>query len=323
MNEMRQRSLHEVAVEQFLRAADLIDLKDEYREILSHAKNEIIVNFPVCLDNGKTKVFTGYRIQHNNILGPFKGGLRFHPDVDLDEVKALAAWMTFKTALGGVPFGGAKGGVTIDPRAYSEGEMQRVVRRFTHGLGSNIGPDHDIPAPDVGTSSQTMDWVMDTYANISPPGTRQSVKGVVTGKSLDCGGSLGREEATGRGVLYSLRHWCGEVGERLDSLKISVQGFGNVGGHFSELAAEAGCQVVAVADHTGTIRADGGLDIDKLRAWVRDTGGVADFPAAERVDTEDLFSEEVDVFVPAALENQLTAPRANALTARLVIEAAN
>jgi len=323
MSQARQRSLHEVAVEQFQRAADLIELKDEYREMLSHAKNEIIVNFPVRLDDGRTKMFTGYRIQHNNILGPYKGGLRFHPDVDLDEVKALAAWMTFKTALVGIPFGGAKGGVTIDPRAYSEEEMKRVVRRFTHALGSNIGPDHDIPAPDVGTSSQTMDWVMDTYANISPPGYRQSVKGVVTGKSLSCGGSLGREEATGKGVLYSLRHWCGETKARLDSLKISVQGFGNVGAHFAELAADVGCQVVAISDHTGTIRADGGIDIIKLRAWLVDTGGVADFPGADPIGTEDLFSEEVDVFVPAALENQITAERARALKCRLVIEAAN
>jgi glutamate dehydrogenase (NAD(P)+) len=323
MNHTRQRSLHEVAVEQFQRAADLIELNDDYREILSHPKNEIIVNFPVHLDDGRTKVFTGYRIQHNNILGPFKGGLRFHPDVDLDEVKALAAWMTFKTALVGIPFGGAKGGVTVDPLAYSEQEMRRIVRRFTHALGSNIGPDHDIPAPDVGTSSQTMDWLMDTYANITPPGYRQSVKGVVTGKSLDCGGSLGREEATGRGVLYSLRHWCGEVGERLDTLKIAIQGFGNVGGHFADLAASSGCKIMAVADHTGTVRADGGLDIDKLRTWARETGGVADFPAGESVDTEDLFKEEIDVFVPAALQNQLTVPRAQALTARLVIEAAN
>jgi glutamate dehydrogenase (NAD(P)+) len=323
MNHEGQRSLHEAAVEQFQRAADLIGLRDEYREILSQPKNEIIVNFPVQLDNGQTKVFTGYRIQHNNILGPYKGGLRFHPDVDLDEVKALAGWMTFKTALVGVPFGGAKGGVTIDPRAYSETEMRRIVRRFTHALGSNIGPDHDIPAPDVGTTSQTMDWVMDTYANTTPPGIRQSVKGVVTGKSLACGGSLGREESTGRGVLYALRHWCGEVGERLDSLKVSVQGFGNVGGHFAELAAEAGCHVMAVSDHTGTVRADGGLDVVKLRAWVRETGGVAEFPAADHIDTEDLFAEEVDVFVPAALENQLTATRAAKLPCRLVVEAAN
>ena len=323
MSEERQRSLHQVAVDQFQRAADLIELNDDYREILAQPKNEIIVNFPVRLDSGSTRVFTGYRIQHNNILGPYKGGLRFHPDVDLDEVKALSAWMTFKTALVGIPFGGAKGGVTIDPAEYSADEMKRIVRRFTHALGSNIGPDHDIPAPDVGTTSQTMDWVMDTFANISPPGARQSVKGVVTGKSLACGGSVGREEATGRGVLYSLRHWCGEVGERLDSLKVAVQGFGNVGSHFAELAAEAGCEVVAIADHTGTIAADHGIDVAKLRLWVEENGGVVGFPGADAIDTEALFDTEVDVFVPAALENQLTSERARRLKCRLVVEAAN
>ncbi|MEM9134347.1 MAG: Glu/Leu/Phe/Val dehydrogenase [Actinomycetota bacterium] len=323
MNDTRQRSLHEAAVEQFQRAAELIELNDEYRAILSNAKNEIIVNFPVKLDSGRTEIFTGYRIQHNNILGPFKGGLRFHPDVDLDEVKALAAWMTFKTALVGVPFGGAKGGVTLDPAGYSTDEMRAIVRRFTHALGSNIGPDHDIPAPDVGTSSQTMDWVMDTYANITPPGTRQSVKGVVTGKSLICGGSIGREEATGRGVLYSLRHWCGEAGVRLNDLTVAVQGFGNVGGHFSRLAAEAGCLITAVGDHTGTVVNTDGIDVPKLRQWVAETGGVADFGGADAVGTEELFAQEVDVFVPAALENQLTAERAQRLKARLVIEAAN
>ncbi len=323
MSEERQRSLHQVAVEQFQRAADIIDLKPQYREILSHPKNEIIVNFPVQMDDRSTKVFTGYRIQHNNILGPFKGGLRFHSQVDLDEVRALAAWMTFKTALAGIPFGGAKGGITIDPSQYSEDEMARVVRRFTHALGANIGPEHDIPAPDMGTNSQTMDWVMDTYANITPPGARQSVKGVVTGKSLACGGSLGREEATGQGVLYALRHWCGERSVRLEGLKVTVQGFGNVGSHFAELAADAGCYIVAVADHTGTVRADGGLDIHKLRSWVADTGGVGGYPAADEITTEELFSEEADVFVPAALENQLTAMRARSLKVRLVIEAAN
>ncbi|MDH4075376.1 MAG: Glu/Leu/Phe/Val dehydrogenase, partial [Acidimicrobiia bacterium] len=323
MSEERQRSLHQVAVEQFQRAADIIDLKPEYREILSHPKNEIIVNFPVQMDDRSTKVFTGYRIQHNNIRGPFKGGLRFHPQVDLDEVRALAAWMTFKTALAGIPFGGAKGGITIDPGQYSQDEMRRVVRRFTHGLGGNIGPEHDIPAPDMGTNSQTMDWVMDTYANITPPEARQSVKGVVTGKSLACGGSLGREEATGQGVLYALRHWCGEANVRLDGLRVTVQGFGNVGSHFAQLASDAGCFVVAVADHTGTVRADGGLDVHKLRSWVADTGGVGGFPAADEITTEELFSEEADVFVPAALENQLTAMRARALKVRLVIEAAN
>lgn len=318
-----QRSLHQAAVDQFQRAADLIDLNDAYREILSHPKNEIIVNFPVSLDDGSKKVFTGYRIQHNNLLGPYKGGLRFHPDVDLDEVKALAAWMTFKTALVGIPFGGAKGGVTIDPSAYTEDEMRRIVRRFTHALGSNIGPDHDIPAPDMGTSSQTMDWVMDTYANISPPGFRHSVKGVVTGKSIEVGGSVGREEATGRGVLYSLRHWCGETGHRLDELAVAVQGFGNVGGHFCELAAEAGVTITGVSDHTGTVVNTDGLDVAKLRLWAAENGGVDGFPGGEIVDTEALFSLPVDVFVPAALQNQITPERAAKLRCSLIIEAAN
>jgi glutamate dehydrogenase (NAD(P)+) len=323
MNGARQRSLHQAAVDQFQRAADLIDLNDSYRQILSHPKNEIIVNFPVSLEDGTKKVFTGYRIQHNNVLGPYKGGLRFHPDVDLDEVKALAAWMTFKTALVGVPFGGAKGGVTIDPSEHSDEQMKRVVRRFTHALGSNIGPDHDIPAPDVGTSSQTMDWVMDTYANISPPGFRQSVKGVVTGKSIEVGGSVGREAATGRGVLYSLRHWCGEQNIRLDELKVSVQGFGNVGGFFAELAAEAGCTIVGISDHTGTIANEDGIDPVKLRAWVAEHGGVDGFPGAMAITTEELFSLDVDVMVPAALENQITEERARALKCRVLIEAAN
>jgi glutamate dehydrogenase (NAD(P)+) len=310
-------------VAQFQRAAALIDLEPRYREILSFPKNEIIVNFPVTLDDGSMKVFTGYRIQHNNILGPFKGGMRFHSDVDLDEVRALAAWMTFKTALAGIPFGGAKGGLTIDPHDHSKEEMRRIVRRFTHALGSNIGPDHDIPAPDMGTSSETMDWIMDTYANISPPGFRQMVKGVVTGKSIAVGGSIGREEATGRGVLYSLRHWCGENDARLDELTVAVQGFGNVGSHFADLAVQAGCTVKAVADHTGTIVNEDGVDPSKLRTWVMEEGGVAGFPGAEEADTEDLFSLDVDVFVPAALENQLTLERAKGLKARVVVEAAN
>ena len=179
--------LFEAALSHCQKAAELIDLNDDYLAILSEPQNEIIVNFPVRMDNGLLKVFTGYRIQHNNILGPYKGGLRFHPAVDLDEVKALAAWMTFKSALVGIPFGGAKGGVTIKPSDYSSEEMRRIVRRFTHALSYNIGPDHDIPAPDVGTNSQTMDWIMDTYANTNAPSARQSVKGIVTGKSVECG----------------------------------------------------------------------------------------------------------------------------------------
>ncbi len=329
MDAMRQRSLHQTAVEQFQRAADLVGIEDRYRAILSHPKNEVIVNFPVQMDDGTWRIFRGYRIQHNNVLGPYKGGLRFHPDVNLDEVKALAAWMTFKCALVGLPLGGAKGGVTIDPSEHSEAEMQRIVRRFTHALGTNIGPEHDIPAPDVGTNSQMMDWLMDTFANLSGPASRHLVKGVVTGKSVLCGGSVGREEATGQGVLYTLRHWCGETGQRLDQLSVAVQGFGNVGGHFSRLANEAGCRVVVVSDHTGTVSSEKGLDIDALWDWAQDHGGIAGFAdsaygiGAEDVLTDELFTTPVDVFVPAALENQITAARAHVLQCRLVLEAAN
>lgn len=322
-----RRSLHETAVEQFQRAAELIDMEDRYRQILSHPKNEVIVNFPVQMDNGEWQIFRGYRIQHNNILGPYKGGIRFHPDVDLDEVSALAAWMTFKCSLVGLPLGGAKGGVTIDPRQHSQSELQRIVRRFTHSLGSNIGPDHDIPAPDVGTNSQMMDWIMDTFANTAGSANRHSVKGVVTGKSLMTGGSLGREAATGQGVLYVLRHWCGETDQRLDELSIAIQGFGNVGGHFGRLAAESGCSVRAVGDHTGTVIDDGGLDVPALWDWVRANGGVAGFEAGRSsvrsATAEELFAADVDVFVPAALENQVTAERASSMKARLIIEAAN
>ncbi len=323
MDVARQRSLHETAVEQFQRAAELVDMEEPYRSILVHPKNEVIVNFPVRLDDGTWQVFRGYRIQHNNLLGPFKGGMRFHPDVNLDEVRALSAWMTFKSALVGIPFGGAKGGVTIDPTQFSQAELQRIVRRFTHALGTNIGPEHDIPAPDVGTNAEMMDWIMDTYANLAGPGNRQSTKGVVTGKSLICGGSLGREAATGRGVLYALRHWCGEMEERLDQLTLGVQGYGNVGSHFARLASAEGCRLVIVGDHTGTIRNRDGIDADALADHVAETGGVVGFSGAEPVANEELFCEEVDVFVPAALENQITESRAASLQCRLVVEAAN
>ena len=323
MDATKHRSLHETSVEQFQRAAQLIDLPDAYRAILSEPQNEVIVSFPVKLDTGHWRVFRGYRIQHSNALGPYKGGLRFHPDVDLDEVKALAAWMTFKTALVGIPYGGAKGGVTINPTNYSTGELERIVRRFTAALGSNIGPNHDIPAPDVGTNAQMMDWIMDTYASMAGPNNRQVVKGVVTGKSIAVGGSAGREAATGQGVLYALRHWCGETGTRLDSLSIAVQGFGNVGSHFARLAAAAGCTVTHVADHTATITNPAGLDIVAMRAHAAEAGGIKGFEGGTEVEPEELFSAEVDVFVPAALENQIGKERGESLKCRLVIEAAN
>lgn len=315
--------LFEAALSHCQKAAELIELKDDYLAILSEPQNEIIVNFPVRMDDGTLKVFTGYRIQHNNILGPYKGGLRFHPAVDLDEVKALAAWMTFKTALVGIPFGGAKGGVTIDPANYSTEEMRRIVRRFTHALSYNIGPGHDIPAPDVGTNSQTMDWIMDTYANTNSPSARQSVKGIVTGKSVECGGSKSREAATGQGVLYNLRHWCGQHGIALDELSIGIQGMGNVGGNFARLAYEAGCKIIIVGDHCTTLRNLDGLAIPELLEWIKMHGSIKGFSGGDVVDSEALFTTTMNVFVPAALENQITLTRAKKMDCRLIIEAAN
>ena len=315
--------LFEAALAQIQKAASLIELDPEYMAILSQPQNEVIVNFPVRMDSGHLQMFTGYRIQHNNILGPYKGGLRFHPAIDLDEVKALAAWMTFKSALVGIPFGGAKGGVTIDPNKYSEAEICRIVRRFTHALSYNIGPEHDIPAPDVGTNSQTMDWIMDTYANTNSPSARQAVKGVVTGKSVECGGSISREAATGQGVLYCLRHWCGQNEVTLDSLSVGVQGLGNVGGHFMRLACEAGCKIRVVGDHHATIKNAEGLDVADVLAWVKENGSLKDYPGAEHIDSDALFAEPVDVFVPAALENQINLSRAKTMQCQLIIEAAN
>ena len=325
--------LFEAALSHCQKAAELIDLNGDYLAILSEPQNEIIVNFPVRMDNGLLKVFTGYRIQHNNILGPYKGGLRFHPAVDLDEVKALAAWMTFKSALVGIPFGGAKGGVTIKPSDYSSEEMRRIVRRFTHALSYNIGPDHDIPAPDVGTNSQTMDWIMDTYANTNAPSARQSVKGIVTGKSVECGGSKSREAATGQGVLYNLRHWCGQHGVALDTLSIGIQGMGNVGGHFARLAYDEGCKITVAGDHHCTISNLNGLPVPELLEWIQQHGSIEGFVASgigntdnsktKIVDDEALFTTPMDVFVPAALENQITIERAKKMHCRLIIEAAN
>jgi glutamate dehydrogenase/leucine dehydrogenase len=316
-------SLHETALVQFQRGADLIGLKEEYRTILSQPKNEIIVNFPVRMDNGEYQVFRGYRIQHNNLLGPYKGGMRFHPDVVLDEVKALATWMTWKSALCEIPFGGAKGGVTVDPRALSQTELAALTRRFTQGLGNNIGPNHDIPAPDVGTNGQTMVWMMDSYANTVGAADRQLIKRVVTGKTIEVGGSLGREKATGQGVVFCLQHWCEEEGTDLGLLSASIQGFGNVGSNVGRLLQVHGTTIKAVADHSGAILNDEGINAFELSDWVLEHGGVVGFPGAAAVTTDEFWAADVDICVPAALENQITEANADTIKARVIAEAAN
>ena len=316
-------SLFATALDQFNRGADLIDLPDDLRSILSQPKNEIIVNFPVLMNNGTYRVFRGYRIQHSNLLGPYKGGVRFHPMVDLDEVKALATWMTWKSALCDIPFGGAKGGISFDPTALEADELERVVRRFTHALGTNIGPDHDIPAPDLGSNAQSMVWMMDTYANSTGATERQSVKRIVTGKTLETGGSPGREKATGQGVVFCLQHWADEVGFDLSGATVSIQGFGNVGSATGKILQVHGARLVAVADHAGAITDEDGIDAFELADWVREHGSVAGFPKAMWIDEEDFWSVPADLLVPAALENQITAANVGRIQARVVVEAAN
>ncbi len=315
--------LFETALEQFDAAADLVNLPDRTRSILRAPKNEIIVSFPVEMDDGEFRMFRGYRVQHNDILGPFKGGLRFAPHVDLGEVKALAMWMTWKTSLAGVPFGGAKGGITYDPKEHSRGENQRIVRRFTHALGSNIGPEHDIPAPDVGSNAQDMVWMMDTYLNAGSNDDRQNTRRVVTGKTIETGGSLGRDKATGQGAAFVLAHHYEQINRDLRGQTCAIQGFGNVGEHSARALARMGVSVTHVADHTGAISNDAGIDPEALWRHTNEAGGVAGFEAGEAIDIETFFSADVDILVPAAIENQITEERAQRVRASVVLEGAN
>ena len=232
-------------------AAAVVSLPDHVRAILAQPKNELIVHFPVVLDDGSTKVFKGYRIQHNNLLGPYKGGIRYHETVGLDDLKALAAMMTWKCALMDIPFGGGKGGVKFNPGAHSRDEVMRITRRFTHALGNNIGPSYDIPAPDVGTNAQTMVWMMDTYMNTLSHADKNALRAVVTGKTLACGGSAGREKATAQGVLHCITEWASEQRFDLEGKTAIIQGFGNVGGHSGVLPAKLGVSIVGVGAHTG------------------------------------------------------------------------
>jgi len=316
-------SLFATALAQFKRGADLIDLPDDLRSILSQPKNEVIVNFPVRKNDGSYRVFRGYRIQHSNLLGPYKGGVRFHPLVNLDEVKALASWMTWKSALCEIPFGGAKGGISFDPNTLEVDELERVVRRFTHALGENIGPDHDIPAPDLGSNAQSMVWMMDTYANSTGAAERQNVKRVVTGKTLETGGSPGRDKATGQGLMFCLQHWADEVGFDLTGASAIVQGWGNVGSAVGRLLQVHGTTIRAVADAGGAVADPGGIDAFALTEWVVEHGTVVGYPNAEPVEPEEFWAVDSDVVVPAALENQVTAEVAAQLTGRVVVEAAN
>ena len=308
---------------QFNRAADMMNLDPAIRKILSHTTNEVVVNFPVKMDDGKVKMFTGYRIQHNDVLGPYKGGLRFHPAVNRDEVRALATWMTWKSAIVNIPFGGAKGGIQMDPGDYSKKELERISRRFTFALGSNIGPEYDIPAPDVNTNAQIMAWILDTYLSTVPPRERNACIHVVTGKPVESGGSVGRDKATGQGVVYTILEWAKEKNFDISKSTYKVQGFGNVGSWTAKLLKPYGAILTAVEDATGAILNVEGIDPDDLDKYVKEHGGVYAYPMADSVSRGEFFRMKADIFVPAALENQITSANAEFLDVRLVAEGAN
>jgi len=304
-------------------ASKACDLPKHVSLILSQPKNEIIVHFPVRMDTGEVRLFKGYRIQHNNMLGPFKGGIRYHENVTLDDTKALAAMMTWKCALMDIPFGGGKGGVKFNPRELSNGELMRVTRRFTHALGANIGPEYDIPAPDVGTNGQIMAWMMDTYMNTVGHVEKNAQKRVVTGKSLACGGSHGREKATAQGLVHCVTEWAREKSFSLEGKTAIIQGFGNVGGHTGLLLAKLGVSTIAVGDHTGYLYNAEGINAHKLMDHVKRTGAIAGYEGGQVVTREEFFATKADIFAPCALENQVGVDEAKMLQVRLVAEGAN
>lgn len=307
------------ALVQFDAAADHIALEPGLRAVLRVAQREFTVRFPVKRDDGSVEVFQGYRVQHNVARGPAKGGLRFHPSTDLDEVRALAMWMTWKAALVDVPFGGAKGGVTSDPSSMSPKELEALTRRFATELEGIIGPDSDIPAPDVGTNAQTMAWIMDTVSMHRG----YSVPGVVTGKPIAIGGSVGRADATGQGVVYTIADAARRGGFELEGARVAVQGFGNVGEATARLLHEAGARVVAITDVHGGVAQSEGLDVPFLRRYLGEHGTIVGAPGTRPIKNAELFGLDVDVLVLAALEGQITAANADTVRARILAEAAN
>ena len=310
----------EIAVAQIRKSAQILKLDSGMVDILTKPKRELTVNFPVRLDDGTVKVFTGYRVQYNYSRGPCKGGVRFHPNVSLNEVRALAAWMTWKTAVMNLPYGGAKGGVIVDPKKLSRDELERLTRRYTSEISIIIGPEKDIPAPDVYTDSQTMAWMMDTFSMIKG----YSVPGVVTGKPLSIGGSEGRGEATARGAMYVARAAAKTRGIDTGKATVAVQGFGNAGSIGARLFhEELGSKVVAVSDSKGGVYNPNGLNIPELLIHKEKTGSVANFQGSKAISNEELLQLDVDILVPAALENQITEKNASAVKAKMVVEEAN
>jgi len=307
-------------LQQFDGAARILDLEPGIWKILTHPKRQIMVSCPIQMDNGEIQVFTGYRVQYNITLGPAKGGIRYHPGVTLDEVTALAAWMTWKCAVAHIPFGGGKGGVICDPTKMSRREIEALTRRYIAEIIDAIGPEKDVPAPDVNTDAQIMAWVMDTYSMH----VGHTATAVVTGKPLEIGGSAGRREATGRGVMIATREAAKHIGFPIRGATVAVQGFGNVGSISAELLArEMGATIVAVTDWKGGVYNAKGLDIAKMRDYAAKNRTIAGFDGGEPLANDDLFKLKVDVLIPAALENQITMANAAAIQAKVIIEGAN
>ena len=310
----------DIAVKQLKKAADVMKLDKQTFEMLSHPMAILQVSIPVRMDNGETKVFTGFRVHYNNARGPVKGGIRFHPDETLSTVKALAAWMTWKTAITNLPLGGAKGGVICDPKSMSQGELERLSRGYVRAVADFIGPEIDIPAPDVYTTPQIMAWMMDEYETI----VRHSAPGVITGKPLENWGSLGRGDATAKGGMYVLREAAKTMNMDLSKAKIAIQGFGNAGQFALKLVTEMfHSKVVAVSDTKGGIYSENGLDYQKLMDHKKKTGTVQNFPDAKNITNEDLLELDVDVLIPAAIENQLRSDNAGKVKAKIILELAN
>ena len=306
-------------LQEFDGAARILNLEPGIWKILTHPKRQITVCCPVQMDNGEIEVFTGYRVQYNITLGPAKGGIRYHPGVSLDEVTALAAWMTWKCAVAHIPFGGGKGGVICDPTRMSQRELEALTRRYIAEIIDAIGPEKDVPAPDVNTNEQVMAWVMDTYSMH----VGHTETAVVTGKPLELGGSLGRREATGRGVMISTRESAKHLGFDITGATVAVQGFGNVGSISAELLAGIGARIVAVTDWKGGVYNERGLDLVKLGAHVKQYKTVAGFAGGTSLANDELFALDVDVLIPAALENQITMENAPLIKAKVVVEGAN
>ncbi|HKX45297.1 MAG TPA: Glu/Leu/Phe/Val dehydrogenase [Planctomycetota bacterium] len=305
--------------ERFDVAADLLGLDEGMREVLRTPDRELIVAVPVLMDDGRVRVFQGYRVQHSLLRGPAKGGIRFAPDVHLDEVRALAAWMTWKCSVVNVPFGGGKGGIVCDPRRMSQGELERLTRRYTISIMDILGPDRDVPAPDMNTNEQTMAWIMDTYSMH----VRKNTTAIVTGKPLTLGGSRGRTEATGRGVMIACREALRILGMRPERTRTVVQGAGNVGGLGALLLHREGYKIQAISDISGAIVAEGGLDMPSVLAWTKRHKTLADYPDADHIPGDDVLGLDCDLLVPCATENQITSRNVDRIKAKLIVEGAN